>query len=99
MPIRCRYARAAVRKEITRLARALNGQHRPLFMGDPKLKDRPHLISAFSRNALSTSVWQKPQLHCFSSFSRAPPRRCIKSVNHGNAFDNCCLWQSGFVAF
>jgi hypothetical protein len=31
---------AAVRKEITRLARELNRQHRNLFMADPKLKDR-----------------------------------------------------------
>jgi hypothetical protein len=31
---------AAVRKEITRLARELNRQHRSLFMADPKLKDR-----------------------------------------------------------
>ena len=31
---------AAVRKEIRRLARALNGQHGRLFLADPKLKDR-----------------------------------------------------------
>ncbi len=31
---------AAVRKEITRVARELNRQHRNAFLADPKLKDR-----------------------------------------------------------
>src|ERR1039458_1784401 len=31
---------AAVRKEVTRAARELNGRARPYFMADPKLKDR-----------------------------------------------------------
>jgi len=40
---------AAVRKEIARFARELRRQHREVFMGDPKLKDR---ASRFLRSLL-----------------------------------------------